>query len=158
MTRILVLALLLPCAAFAAPDFQIEKIKSLTLAAQHVGEDSRDQALAALYNRLFALQDLKRDAEIGIEIAELRIDDAVLEYKRFNRWMDKEKLKEVSQDPQHRDYPNITEKTKLALVGAVRSALREQKISSLKIARYDQDITATERMIEKHLASRGGNS
>ncbi len=146
----------MPCIASAAPDFKVEKARSLTLTAQHVGEDSRDQALAALYNRLFALQDLKRDAEIGIEIAEISIEDAATDYRRLDRWMNKEKLKEVAVDPDHRDYPNITESSKLKLVEVVRTSLRKQQIANLKIARYDADISATERMIEKHLASRGG--
>ena len=160
MTRILVLALLLPCVASATttltPTSVMPTAAKLTLKARALGQDSRDQALAALYNRLFALQDLKRDAEIAIEIAELTIDDVAIEYKRLDRWMNKEKLKVVALDPEHRDYPNITEKTKLSLIDTVKRNLRAQRISNLKIARYDADISATERMIEKHLASREG--
>jgi hypothetical protein len=164
MTRILIAALLLsPIAAHAksaapaSPAAAMPAARALALKAGALGQDSRDQALAALYNRLFALQDMKSEAELAVDFAEIEIDDAAKAYKRLDRWMDKEKLKEVALDPDHRDYPRITESRKLELVETVWRALREQQKANLKIARYDRQIADVERLIEKHLASRGGN-
>lgn len=127
-------------------------LNGLTARAKAVGEDSANQALAALYNRLFQLQDLRREAEMKIEISELTIQDSLLPYKKLDRYVDTiEELKEIAADPEHRRYPNITETAKLKILENVRVELRKQRLAELRITKIERDIAAVEELIGKYL-------
>jgi len=123
----------------------------LTTRAHTVGQDSRDMALAALYNRLFALQDLKREEEFKVDQADFMIEDYLKAYKKLDRFIDTvEELKEVAQDPEHRRYPNITESSKLKILEHVVLQIRTQKLAGFRIKRIDRDIAAVWEMIRAH--------
>jgi hypothetical protein len=109
-------------------------------------------ALAALYNRLFQLQDLKRDAELKMDRISLEMSDAAKAYEKLDRFVDTvEELTEIAQDPKHRRYPNITESSKLKLLSQVLVLIRTDRLSQLDITRIERDAASVERMIEAHL-------
>ncbi len=147
---LLVAALAVP--AFAAGGaLRISAAKPLISQAHQLATDIEDRALASLYERLFALQDLRRNAELEIDKAELLIDDNAMVYNQLDRRIDKDDLKEIAVDPRDRRYPNITEKTKLAILQDVRKLLRTQTLSALEVKKIDRDIEDVRRMIEAHL-------
>lgn len=153
--RTLALALTLAAPGAAAPaqaPLPAAPARALALAARSLGQDSADMALAALYQRLFALQDKRRDAELRIETAELELADIVASYRKIDRRMDLELLKEIALDPEHPRYPNITESSALKLVEAARAKVRGQQLAGLEIKKLERDIKETEAVIERHLA------
>ena len=129
--------------------------RALVLEARTAASDSSDLALAALYQRLFALQDKRRDAELRIDSSELELGDIVALYRKFDRSMDLALLKEVAIDPEHPRYPGITEATALKLVESAKAKLRVEELAKLEISRLERDIKDTQAMIDRYL-QRGG--
>lgn len=152
--KLLLAALLMACAApsFAA-EFESSVSQGMVLARAAAAE-GEDLALAALYQRLFVLQDKRRDVELRSDEAELAIDDIVLAYHRHDDRMTKELLKEIAVDPEHRDYPNITEREKLQLLAQVREKLRVQKLGELELKRIARDTEEVKALIADNLARR----
>ena len=154
MKLILAAALL---AAVAAPlhaaNFEASVDQGMTLArlAAAAGED---MALAALYQRLFVLQDKRRETEMRSDEAELAIDDIVLAYHKYDDRMTKELLKEIAVDPSHRDYPNNTESEKLRIMASVREKIRVQKLALLELKRIARDADEVKALIAENLARR----
>lgn len=150
----LVLGLSVP--AIAAGDFVVpaKEFGTLSAEAAAVGEDSRDQALAALYNRLFQLQDLRRGEFIGIDGAGLTIGDLHKRYRKLDRRMSREDLEEIAVDAEHRRYPRLTETAKRNLMEEAAKHLRLREIARIKLKRIDADIAFVEKLIERHLESR----
>ncbi|MFH2202078.1 MAG: hypothetical protein ABIJ96_03090 [Elusimicrobiota bacterium] len=125
--------------------------QKLTTRAHTVGQDSRDMALAALYNRLFALQDLKREEELKIDEVELLLGDLYQQYKKLDRFVGGvDELKEIAQDPEHRRYPNLTESSKLKLLELVAAKIRIQTLAGFRIKRLERDIADVWKMIREH--------
>ncbi len=136
-------------------DRPVVKARSLSVSAKTVGQDSRDMALAALYNRLFSLEDKKREAELSIDEAELMLGDYSKAYRRLDRFVDTVKeIKEIAQNPRHRRYPNMTETRKLQILDLVLKQIRTQTLAGLDIGRIDRDIAKVERLIQEHLNRR----
>lgn len=153
MKLILAAALL----AAAAPSYAVEFDASVAqgmVMARAAADGAEDMALAALYERLFVLQDKRRDTEMRSDDAELSIDDLVLAYHKHDDRMTKELLKEIAVDPEHRDYPNITEREKLQLLASVREKLRVQKLAALELRRIARDAEEVKAMIAENLARR----
>ena len=144
-------------AAVAAPlhaaDFEASIDQGMVL-ARMAAADGEDLALSALYQRLFVLQDKRREAELRSDEAELAIDDIVLAYHKFDDRITKELLKEIAVDPEHRDYPNITEKEKLQIMAAIREKLRTQKLAELELKRIARDAEEVKVLIAENLARR----
>lgn len=153
MKPILVAALLAAAVpSFAAGfDAAVSDGMGLALIAAAEGED---MALAALYQRLFVLQDKRREVELRSDEAELSLDDLVLAYHKHDDRMTKELLKEIAVDPEHRDYPNITEREKLQLLAQVREKLRSQKLGELELKRIARDAEEVKALIAENLARR----
>jgi hypothetical protein len=152
--NVLALALSLALPAAAEPSqapLPAAAARGLALAAKAAAQDSSDMALSALYQRLFALQDKKRDAELRVDGAELELGDLALAYRKFDRRMDLATLKEVAVDPEHPMYPNITESSALKLVESARQKLRAQELARLEIKKLERDVKETEALIERHL-------
>jgi len=123
--------------------------------ARAFAEERQDRVLSTLYERLFRLQDLRREAEIRVETFEYQIDDIFAEYKRLDRFIDsKEELKEIALDPEHRNYPRLGESTKIKYVEHVAIAMRKQRTERLTISKIERDINDVNKMIERYLASR----
>ena len=79
--------LLAAFAAFAAPSYAVDFEASVAqgMAVAHgAAETNEDLALSTLYQRLFSLQDRRREAELRSDEAELAIDDIVLAYHKFD--------------------------------------------------------------------------
>lgn len=151
-TLTLALALAVPAAAAPAQaPLPAAAGRALALAARATAQDSSDLALSALYQRLFALQDKRRDAELRIEGAELELSDIVAAYRKLDRRMDLELLKEIALDPEHPRHPGITESSALKLVEAARAKLRGQQLAGLEIKKLERDVKETEALIERHL-------
>lgn len=131
------------------------KARRLSVSAKAVGRDSRDMALAALYNRLFSLEDKKREAELTIDEAGLMLGDYSKAYSKLDRFVDTVKeIKEIAQNPRHRRYPNMTETRKLQILDLVLKQIRAQTLAGLNIRRIDRDIAKVERLIQEHLNRR----
>lgn len=131
-------------------------VRPILAQAAKIGEDVQDQALAALYNRLFQLQDKRREAELKIDAGELAIEELALAYGKEDRQRTSaEELKEIASDPDHPRYPNITESRKLELLAEVRKALRGQRLAQLEIKKIERDIAEVQKMVAEHLARRG---
>lgn len=157
MSNATLLALALAAAPQAEADWSPPAPRGLMRAAKAVGQDSSDQALAALYQQLFRLSDLKREAELKSDGVDLTIADIAKEYKRHDRFVDgPRELREVAADPEHRNYPNPTESTKLQLLAEVRKQVRIQELAKLEIVKLERDIAKTEKLISEHLNRRGG--
>ena len=122
--------------------------------ARITADGNEDLALAALYQRLFVLQDKRREVELRSDEAELSIDDLVLAYYKYDDRMTKELLKEIAVDPEHRDYPNITEKDKLQIMAWVREKIRTQKLAELELKRVARDADEVKALIAENLARR----
>lgn len=122
--------------------------------ARLAAAEGEDAALAALYQRLFVLQDKRRETELRSDEAELAIDDLALAYHKFDDRMTSRLLKEIAVDPDHRDYPNITEKEKLQMLASVREKLRVQKLAELELKRIARDTEEVKAMIAEYLARR----
>ena len=122
--------------------------------ARMTAADGEDMALAALYQRLFVLQDKRREVELRSDEAELAIDDIVLAYHKYDDRMTKELIKEIAVDPEHRDYPNITEKDKLQIMAQVREKIRIQKLAALELKRIARDTDEVKALIAENLARR----
>ena len=154
MKSILLAALM---AAVAAPlhaaNFEASVDQGMSL-ARLAAADGEDMALAALYQRLFVLQDKRREVELRSDEAELSLDDIVLAYHKYDDRMTKELLKEIAVDPEHRDYPNITEREKLAIMAQVREKLRSQKLGELELKRIARDTEEVKALIAENLARR----
>lgn len=134
---------------------QGEAVRPLIARAQEIGEPSQDQALAALYNRLFQLQDKRRDAELRIDAQELAVEDLAKAYSKEDRSrIDPAELKEIASDPDHPRYPNITESRKLELLAEVRKQLRLSRLAELEIKKIERDLAEVNRLIQEHLARR----
>jgi hypothetical protein len=150
-------AILLAAALAAAPshaaDFETSVDRGMTL-ARVAAADAEDMALAALYQRLFVLQDKRREVELRSDEAELAIDDLALAYHKYDDRMTKELLKEIAVDPEHRDYPNITEKDKLQIMAQVREKIRIQKLGALELKRVARDAEEVKALIAENLARR----
>lgn len=144
----------LPVAAGDIPE-AAAPARNLVLQARAAASDSSDLALAALYQRLFALQDKRRDAELRADTAELELGDIVAQYRKLDRTMDLALLKEIALDPEHPRYPGITESSALKLVEAAKSKLRVEELAKLEIAKLERDIKETQSMIDRYL-QRGG--
>ena len=143
--------------AIAAPlhaaGFESSVAEGLTM-ARIAAAEGEDMALAALYQRLFVLQDKRRDTELRSDEAELAIDDIVLAYHKYDDRITKELLKEIAVDPEHRDYPNITEKEKLQIMVSVREKIRSQKLAELELRRIARDADEVKALIAENLARR----
>ena len=57
-------------------------------------------------------------------------------------------------DPEHRDYPNITEREKLQMLASVREKLRTQKLAELELKRVARDADEVKALIAENLARR----
>lgn len=146
-------ALLAVAAPLHAAEFESSIDQGMAL-ARAAAADGEDMALAALYQRLFVLQDKRREAELRADEAELAIDDLALAYLKYDDGMTPELLKEIAVDPEHRDYPNITEKDKLQIMAWVREKLRVQKLGALELKRIARDAEEVKAMIAENLARR----
>lgn len=153
-TLALVVLAALPAAAVGLPE-AAEPARALALEARTAASDSSDLALAALYQRLFALQDKRRDAELRGDTAELELGDLVAAYRKLDRTMDLALLKEIAADPEHPRYPGITEASALKLVESAKAKLRVEELAKLEIQKLERDIKETQAMIDRYL-SRGG--
>ncbi|MEQ1917922.1 MAG: hypothetical protein ABL955_01875 [Elusimicrobiota bacterium] len=122
--------------------------------ARVTADGNEDLALAALYQRLFVLQDKRREVELRSDEAELAMDDIVLAYHKFDDRITKELLKEIAVNPEHRDYPNITEKEKLQVMAQVREKIRVQKLAELELKRIARDADEVKALIAENLARR----
>lgn len=144
-------------AAVAAPlhaaNFEASVDQGMVL-ARMAAADGEDMALAALYQRLFVLQDKRREVELRSDEAELAIEDIVLAYHKYDDRMTKELIKEIAVDPEHRDYPNITEKDKLQIMAQVREKIRSQKLAALELKRLARDTDEVKALIAENLARR----
>lgn len=143
--------------ALAAPlhavDFEASVDQGMSL-ARMAAADGEDMALAALYQRLFVLQDKRRETELRSDEAELAIDDILVAYHKYDDRMTRELLKEIAVDPGHRDYPNITEKDKLQIMAQVREKIRVQKLAALELKRIARDAEEVKAMIAENLSRR----
>ncbi len=146
-------ALLAAVTPLHAVEFETSVDQGMTL-ARAAAADGEDMALAALYQRLFVLQDKRREAELRSDEAELAIDDLALAYLKYDDSMTPELLKEIAVDPEHRDYPNITEKDKLQIMAWVREKLRVQKLGALELKRIARDAEEVKALIAENLARR----
>lgn len=155
MKPILLVVLLAAASPLHAVDFEASVDQGMTL-ARIAAADGEDMALAALYQRLFALQDKRRETEMRSDEAELAIDDLALAYRKHDDRMTAELLKEIAVDPEHRDYPNITEKDKLQIMAQVREKIRVQKLAALELKRVARDADEVKAMIAENLARRPG--
>lgn len=154
MKTILFAVLLAVVAASAhAAGFETSVADGMVL-ARMTADGNEDVALAALYQRLFVLQDKRREVELRSDEAELAMDDIVLAYHKFDDRMTKELLKEIAVDPEHRDYPNITEREKLQIMASVREKIRVQKLGELELRRIARDADEVKAMIAENLARR----
>lgn len=153
MKPILLAALLaVPVSSFAA-EFDASVAQGLTM-ARTAAEGNENLALAALYERLFVLQDKRRETELRSDEAELSIEDIVVAYHKYDDRMTPELIKEIAANPDHRDYPNITEKDKLQIMAQVREKLRVQKLAALELKRIARDADEVKAMIAENLARR----
>lgn len=146
-------ALLAVAAPLHAVEFESSIDQGMAL-ARAAAADGEDMALAALYQRLFVLQDKRREVELRADEAELALDDLVLAYHKYDDRMTKELLKEIAVDPEHRDYPNITEKDKLQIMAWVREKIRSQKLGALELKRIARDAEEVKALIAENLARR----
>lgn len=146
-------ALLAVAAPLHAVEFESSIDQGMTL-ARAAAADGEDMALAALYQRLFVLQDKRREVELRADEAELALDDLALAYHKYDDRMTKELLKEIAVDPEHRDYPNITEKDKLQIMAWVREKIRSQKLGALELKRIARDAEEVKALIAENLARR----
>lgn len=153
MKLILLAVLLAAVAPLHAANFEASVDQGIVL-ARMAAADGEDMALATLYQRLFALQDKRREVELRSDEAELSIDDFVLAYHKYDDRMTKELLKEIAVDPEHRDYPNITEKDKLQVMALVREKIRVQKLAALELKRVARDTDEVKALIAENLARR----
>ena len=143
--------------AAAAPSYAVEFADSVSegmALARKAAVSGEEMALTALYQRLFVLQDKRRDAEARSDEAELAIDDIVVAYHKFDDRMTKPLLKAIAADPNHRDYPNITETEKLKLMASVREKLRVQKLVELELKRIARDTEEVKALIAENVARR----
>lgn len=146
----IILAVLVAAAAPSkAVEFDAAVAEGLTI-ARAAAETGEDMALAALYQRLFVLQDKRRETELRSDEADLAIDDLVLVYYKFDDRMTKPQLKAIAADPNHRDYPNNTESEKLKLLGTVREKLRVQKLGELELKRIARDTEEVKSLIAEY--------
>ena len=145
--------LLAAVAPVSAVEFETSVDQGMAL-ARAAAADGEDMALAALYQRLFVLQDKRREVELRSDEAELALDDLVLAYHKHDDRMTKELLKEIAVDPDHRDYPNITEKDKLQIMAWVREKIRVQKLGALELKRVARDAEEVKALIAENLARR----
>ena len=146
-------ALLAVAAPLHAAEFESSIDQGMAL-ARIAAADGEDMALAALYQRLFVLQDKRREVELRADEAELALDDLALAYHKYDDRMTKELLKEIAVDPEHRDYPNITEKDKLQIMAWVREKIRSQKLGALELKRIARDAEEVKALIAENLARR----
>lgn len=146
-------ALLAVAAPLHAVEFETSIDQGMAL-ARAAAADGEDMALAALYQRLFVLQDKRREVELRADEAELALDDLALAYHKYDDRMTKELLKEIAVDPEHRDYPNITEKDKLQIMAWVREKIRSQKLGALELKRIARDAEEVKALIAENLARR----
>lgn len=131
-------------------------VRPILAQASAIGEDSQDLALAALYNRLFQLQDKRREAELKIDAGELAIEEIALAYGKEERQrIEADELKEIAADPDHPRYPNITESRKLELLAEVRKVVRAERMARLEIKKIERDVAEVQKMVAEHLARRG---
>ena len=152
--KLILLAVLLAAAApLHAANFEASVDQGMVL-ARMAAADGEDLALSALYQRLFVLQDKRREAELRSDEAELAMDDIALAYHKFDDRITKEILKEIAVDPEHRDYPNITEKEKLQIMAQVREKIRTQKLAELELKRIARDAEEVKVLIAENLARR----
>ncbi|MBI2788853.1 MAG: hypothetical protein HYX59_09245 [Elusimicrobia bacterium] len=146
-------ALLAVVPSLHAVEFETSVDQGMAL-ARAAAADGEDMALAALYQRLFVLQDKRREVELRADEAELSIEDLALAYLKYDDRMTKELLKEIAVDPEHRDYPNITEKDKLLVMAQVREKIRSQKLGALELKRIARDAEEVKALIAENLARR----
>jgi len=152
-TALLVVILAVSAARLHAVEFETSVDQGMAL-ARIAAADGEDMALAALYQRLFVLQDKRREVELRADEAELALDDLALAYHKYDDRMTKELLKEIAVDPEHRDYPNITEKDKLQIMAQVREKIRVQKLGALELKRIARDAEEVKALIAENLARR----
>jgi hypothetical protein len=153
MKPILLAVLVAAVAPIHAADFEASVDQGMTMARLAAAE-GEDMALAALYQRLFVLQDKRREVELRADEAELAIEDIVVAYHKYDDRMTVELLKEIAVDPDHRDYPNITEKDKLQIMAQVREKIRVQKLGALELKRVARDAEEVKALIAENLARR----
>ncbi|MBI2384430.1 MAG: hypothetical protein HYV14_00295 [Elusimicrobia bacterium] len=153
MKPILLVVLLAAAAPLHAVEFEASIDQGMAI-ARAAAADAEDMALAALYQRLFVLQDKRREVELRADEAELALDDLALAYHKYDDRMTKELLKEIAVDPEHRDYPNITEKDKLQIMAWVREKIRSQKLGALELKRVARDAEEVKALIAENLARR----
>jgi hypothetical protein len=153
MNQILLAVLMAAAAPSYAANLESSVVEGLAL-ARIAAAEGEDAALAALYQRLFVLQDKRRETELRSDEAELAIDDVVLAYHKFDDRMTSRLLKEIAVNPEHRDYPNITEKEKLQMLASVREKLRVQKLAEFELKRISRDAEEVKAMIAEYLARR----
>jgi len=153
MKLILISVLLAAASPTFAVEFDAAVAQGLVL-ARSAAESSDDLALSALYQRLFVLQDKRRDTEMRSDDAELSLEEIALAYLKYDDRMTIERLKAIAADPEHRDYPNITEREKLQVMVAVREKLRVQKLAVLELKRIARDADEVKALIAENLARR----
>jgi hypothetical protein len=155
-SAIAVLCLALCAVEAEALEQAAQPARALIAQARKLGEDIQDQALAALYNRLFALQDKRREAELRNDSAELTVAELALAYSKEDRFrMEPGELKEIASNPDHPRYPNITESRKLEILAQVRLYIRVQKLVEFELKKIERDLAEVQKLIAEHLARRG---
>lgn len=152
--KLILLAVLMAAAApLHAANFEAAVDQGMAL-ARVAAADGEDMALAALYQRLFVLQDKRRETEMRSDEAELTIEDLVLAYHKYDDRMTKDFLKEIAVDPAHRDYPDISEKGKLQILASMREKIRVQKLAALELMRIARDADEVKALIAENLSRR----
>lgn len=153
MRHLLLSALLLAAAPSFAVEFDSSIAQGMTL-ARAAAENAEDMALSTLYQRLFALQDKRREIELKADEAEFAIDDIVVAYYKYDDRITKAQLKAIAADPRHRDYPNNTESERLRIMASIREQLRIQRLGELELKRVARDTEEVKTLIAENLARR----
>ena len=81
--------------------------------------------------------------QLEIDSFELAIEGLALEYRQtdsYRRDMSPKLLKEISENPDHPQYPNISENRKLEILDEVRGYLKGQKIDQASIKMIERDM------------------
>lgn len=124
-------------------------------AAAGISAAAQDQglghALAALYERLHALEDARRGAVLEHKQLAQRIAWFVRDYQeRFRERASLEEIKALCLDPNDRDYPPLGSSQRKALE-ELRPSVETELFKGLEIEAIDLDIAKVEARIDKLL-------
>ncbi len=134
--------------------------ESLSLKNEFSKENNNNIALAALYNRLFQLQDKKREIELK-KYKETKVLKSICAKFRkdlgnYSNYNDDELL-EIANDPEHPNYPGLLETAARKGMKEIRLAGEEIEYSDFTLKRIDDDIKKTEIMISEFLNSQNNS-